>query len=80
MMHDIPSYHATPVEAAEAASSAGVKALAYTHMIPPLPIGLLEGPFLAGVSDAYSGPVIVMRDGMVLTISKQGKPAVRDAL
>lgn len=80
VMHDIPSYHATPVEAAEAASSAGVKALAYTHMIPPLPIGLLEGPFLAGVSDAYSGPVIVMRDGMVLTISKQGKPAVRDAL
>ena len=77
VMHDIPSYHATPVEAAEAASSAGVKALAYTHMIPPLPLGLLEGPFLAGVNDAYSGPVIVMRDGMVLTISKQQSPGVR---
>jgi ribonuclease Z len=80
VMHDIPSYHATPVEAAEAASKANVRALAYTHMIPPLPRKLLEGPFLEGVDGVYSGPIIVMHDGMVLTLHKAREPEVKQAL
>jgi ribonuclease Z len=74
VMHDIPGYHATPVEAAETAHEAGAGALVFTHMIPPLPVSLLEGPFLEGVAKAYAGPVIVMRDGMVLTIRPDQPP------
>lgn len=80
VMHDIPSYHSTPVEAAEAATLAKVRALAFTHMIPPLPKRILEGPFLEGVNEAYDGPVYVMRDGMILTRSKEAKPQKRKAL
>ncbi len=77
VMRDIPSYHATPVDAARVASEANVRALAFTHMIPPLPRTLLEGPFLEGVSDAYKGPVYVMRDGMLLTLSPDKVPSRR---
>jgi ribonuclease Z len=80
VMHDIPGYHATPVEAARTAHRAGAKALAFTHMIPPLPLGMLERPFLREVSKNYAGPVFVMRDGQVLTIRKGAPPAVRPVL
>ncbi|MDA8962002.1 MBL fold metallo-hydrolase [Congregibacter sp.] len=79
-MRDIQTYHATPLEAAKAAAKAQVKALAFTHMIPPLPVKMLERPFLAGVRKSYSGPITVMRDGMVLSISKQREPASRELL
>jgi len=73
-MHDIPSYHATPVEAAQVAAEAGVKSLAFTHMIPPLPVGLLEGPFLSGVNEAYGGTVFVLRDGHMISLSVDKAP------
>jgi len=80
VMHDIPSYHATPVEAATVAHSAGARALAFTHMIPPLPKKLLEVPFLRGVDDKYSGPVIVLRDGVLLSLRPQDLPLERELL
>lgn len=72
VMHDIPSYHSTPVEAADAARQAGVKQLAFTHMIPPLPTKLLEGVFLAGVAKHYSGPVQILHDGDVILLPASG--------
>lgn len=80
VMHDIPGYHASPVDAAETARDAGASALVFTHMIPPLPATLLEGPFLDGVAKAYTGPVIVMRDGMVLTVKPGETPALKRTL
>jgi len=80
VMHDIPSYHATPLDAAKAAKLANVRALAFTHMIPPLPAKLVEGPFLDGVSDFYSGPVTVMRDGMILSLNRDRDPTERNVL
>ncbi len=38
IMSEIPLNHTTPVEAAQVASRANVRALAFTHMIPPLPV------------------------------------------
>ena len=38
IMRDVPSYHATPVEAAESAAEAGAAQLLLYHIIPPLPI------------------------------------------
>jgi hypothetical protein len=52
IMHDIPSYHTTPVEAAEAANAARVRLLVFSHLNPPPPNRLAEAPFLRGVADA----------------------------
>jgi ribonuclease Z len=60
---DVLDYHATPVEAAESAQSAGVGHLLYYHIMPPMPIPGLDSIFLGGVNDAYDGPVTLGRDG-----------------
>jgi nitrogen fixation protein len=49
-------------------------------MIPPLPKKLLEGPFLRGVEDQFAGSVIVLRDGVLLSLREQGAPAARNLL
>jgi ribonuclease Z len=65
---DIPDYHATPVQVAELAEAAGVRHLLYYHIVPPLPLSLLEGLFLKGVADAYSGPVTLGQDGTLVSL------------
>ena len=40
---DLPDYHATPAQAADAAREAGARALVLTHIVPPLPMKALEG-------------------------------------
>jgi len=65
---DILSYHTSPVEAAEVARDAGVRMLVFTHVIPPLPVTALESLFSKGVSEVWSGPMVVGRDGMVFTL------------
>jgi ribonuclease Z len=63
IMHDILSYHTTPEEAAGMAQRAGVHYLLFTHVIPPLPIRALEGPFLGRARSIFTGPIRVGRDG-----------------
>ncbi len=63
IMHDIQDYHATPVEAAQSAQTAGAKMLGFYHIVPPLLVAPMEGIFLRGVDEAYSGPVVVSKDG-----------------
>ena len=65
---DIPSYHTSPVEAAEVATEAGVRHLLLYHVLPPLPVAGLEAAFVDGVDAAYSGPVTVGRDGTIVTM------------
>ncbi len=66
--HDIPDYHATPVEAAEIAAASGVKALLYYHIVPALVLPGLEAAFLQGVDDAYGGEVVLGRDGTLASL------------
>lgn len=61
---DIPGYHTSPVEAAEAAREAGVPHLVLTHLVPAPPNALLRRVFLAGVADVYDGEVTLGEDGM----------------
>ncbi|MAM96066.1 MBL fold metallo-hydrolase [Parvibaculum sp.] len=68
VMHDIPDYHATPVQAAEIANEAGVKLLVYTHIVPRLPNALAERVFLRGVSAIRSGGVELGYDGLYLEL------------
>jgi ribonuclease Z len=68
IMHDILDYHTTPEEAAEVASKAKVKALLLYHIVPPLPLSALEGPFLGKAREIFAGPLYVGRDGDFVTM------------
>jgi ribonuclease Z len=66
---DLPDYHASPGEAADAARDAGVRALVLTHIVPPLPMRALEGPFLGDAAQRFGGPLWIARDGDLYTIA-----------
>lgn len=59
---DILTYHTTPEAAADEAKAAGVRALLLTHLIPPIPIKALEGPFLGDTRKRFDGEVWMARD------------------
>lgn len=63
ILEDVPSYHATTLEAAEMARDAGVRHLVLSHLLPQIPN---EGPgldgFTAGMSEIYSGKITVGSD------------------
>jgi ribonuclease Z len=67
-MHDILDYHTTPEQAAEIATRAKVKLLLLYHIVPPLPLSALEGPFLGKAREIYSGPLSVGRDGDLVSM------------
>lgn len=68
ILSDIPDYHTTPVQAADVAKQAGVKALVYTHIVPPLPLPPLEDIFLEGTADAFDGDIKLGADGDWITL------------
>lgn len=68
ILHDILSYHSTPEEAAAIAQRAGVKDLLLYHIIPPLPVRALEGPFLGRARQVFSGPLQVGHDGDFISL------------
>lgn len=63
ILADVPDYHATAPEAADAAREAGVGALAITHIVPPLPLKGLQAIFLADAEERFDGPLWLARDG-----------------
>ena len=71
IMRDVPSYHATPVEAAESAQEAGAKHLVLYHIVPPLPLSALERVYMDGVRQAYDGPVSLASDGLVVSAASE---------
>lgn len=72
IMHDIPPYHTSPVDAARIANEAGAKLLVFTHIIPMLPNDLAERMFLHGVGDVRSRGVRLGEDGLLIRLT-QGK-------
>jgi ribonuclease Z len=68
IMHDIPSYHTSPVEAAESANQAGVKLLVLYHLTPPPRFGLMEHAFVRGVADARKGDWTLANDGLLIEL------------
>jgi ribonuclease Z len=68
IMHDIPGYHTTPVEAARIANEAHAKLLVFTHINPPLPDAIAERAFLAGVSDVRPDGWLLGRDGTLIRL------------
>ncbi len=72
ILHDILSYHTTPEQAAGIAQRAQVKYLLFTHIIPPLPMRALEGPFLGKSRQIYVGPIRVGHDGDLMSLPAGG--------
>jgi ribonuclease Z len=68
IMHDIPSYHSTPVQAAESANEAGVRLLVMYHLNPPPPNRVAEQVFLRGVGAVRPDGWVVGDDGMVVEL------------
>lgn len=65
---DILDYHASPEEAAESASKAGVKQLILTHIVPTIPSRLFNAAFLGGAPMRFKGDIVVGEDGMLFSL------------
>jgi ribonuclease Z len=69
VMSDIPSYHTSPVQAAEIANEAGVKLLVLYHLIPPPPpLRIFERVFTRGVSDVRPEGWVLADDGFLVEL------------
>lgn len=80
IMRDILNYHASPDQAAELAGKAGVKALLLTHIVPPLPLRALEGPFLGDARGIFTGPLWLAHDGDLISLPAGGSAIVHKRL
>ncbi len=69
IMHDIPSYHTTPEDAARIAQQAGARQLVFYHVIPALPLAYLNAAFLGDAPKIFSGPITVGRDGTMISLT-----------
>ena len=63
---DIVNYHSTPEQAATLAQQAKVQLLVLTHIVPPVPLRLLEPAFLGDARKRFGGPIRIAKDGSVL--------------
>ena len=74
LFEDVPDYHIATGDVAKLAQQAGVRKLALTHLIPPVPS---EGPgvtqFVRGMSDLYTGPIHVARDCERIAVEPRGE-------
>ncbi|MBI3769884.1 MAG: hypothetical protein HY271_15535 [Deltaproteobacteria bacterium] len=68
IMHDIPSYHTTPVQAAEVANAAGVRLLVLSHLNPPPSNRIAELVFVRGVSRVRPDGWILGDDGLTVEL------------
>jgi ribonuclease Z len=73
IMHDIPGYHTSPVDAARIANDAGVERLVYTHLLPPLPNAAARNLFLDGVSAVRPEGVEIGHDGLLIRLPAGSK-------
>lgn len=80
IMIDIVDYHASPQEAAEVAGRAGVGGLVLTHIVPPLPLKGLEGPFVEGCETLYGGPIWIARDGDLFSLPRGSSEITRSSM
>ena len=66
--HDILSYHTSPEAAAAIAQRAGVRYLLFEHIIPPVPMEALEGPWLGRSRQIFKGTIRVGQDGDLISL------------
>lgn len=69
---DILDYHATPEDAARSAHEAEVDHLVLYHLVPPLPVPMVETLFLGDAADEFAGPITVGKDGILISLPAGG--------
>ena len=77
ILGDITTYHSDPEAVAALAAKAGVKTLVFTHIVPPLPLRALEGPFLGKSRKVFKGEIRVGQDGDMFTLPAGSKDIQR---
>lgn len=78
MLGDAMGHHTSTLEVAEIARDAGVKKLVLTHLFPSIaPTDGNEAVFVRGMSEIYTGPIVVGRDLMRIACppGPEGQPA-----
>jgi ribonuclease Z len=68
IMHDIQDYHISPLEAAEIANEAGVKLLAFFHLLPAPDQFLTRRLFGQSISGVRRGDWVLAEDGSLYTL------------
>ena len=72
ILGDIINYHASPEQVADQAKTAGVSAVLLTHIVPPLPLKALEGPFLNDTRKRFPGQLWIARDRDLISLPADG--------
>ncbi len=72
VMTDIENYHTTPEQAADEARKAGVKAVALTHIVPPLRLRGLESAFLGDARTRFDGELWIASDRDLVSLPAAG--------
>ena len=72
LFKDIQNYHTSPVEAAQIAKRAGMKALVFTHIVPAVPTAYLNATFMKGAAAEFDGPITMGEDGMIFSLPAGG--------
>lgn len=74
---DILSYHSFPEEAARIAAAAGVQHLLLYHMIPPLPVSVLNKTFIGDAGKFFNGHITVAVDGLLFSLPAGNKKILK---
>lgn len=69
---DILDYHTDPEEAARAAQEAGATSLIYYHIVPQLPVKILESVWLGDSRSIFDGKITVGQDGLIVSLPAAG--------
>jgi ribonuclease Z len=77
VMGDIPSYHTTPVQAAEVANAAGVRLLVLYHLTPPPPNRIAADVFVRGVSAVRRDGWLLGDDGDLVELPHDSQAVIR---
>lgn len=68
IFEDILDYHTDPEEAAKAAQEAGAAHLVFYHIVPQLPVKMLESVFIGDSKSIFDGKITVGADGMIFSL------------
>lgn len=68
IFEDILDYHTDPEEAAQVAQEAGADQLVFYHVVPQLPVKMLESVFLGQSKSVFDGKITVGADGMIFSL------------
>jgi len=68
ILHDIQSYHSSPVEAAKLANEANVKLVVFYHFTPPIPNMVAEAMFTRGVAEVRPDGWMMSHDGTMIEL------------